>query len=111
VVNERTGTVVLGDTVRLSPVAIAHGGLTLEVREQPLVPQPTAFTSGRTTVVPSTQISMQDIKSPMYELSPGASLGEVVKALNTLGVSPRDLVTILQALKTSGALRAQLEVQ
>ena len=111
VVNERTGTVVLGDSVRLAPVAIAHGGLTLEVREQPLVSQPTAFTSGRTTVVPSTQISMQDIKSPMYALSPGASLGEVVKALNTLGVSPRDLVTILQALKTSGALRAQLEVQ
>lgn len=111
VVNERTGTVVLGDAVRLAPVAIAHGGLTLEVREQPLVSQPTAFTSGRTTVVPSTQIAMQDIKAPMYALSPGASLGEVVKALNTLGVSPRDLVTILQALKTSGALRAQLEVQ
>lgn len=111
VVNERTGTVVLGDSVRLAPVAIAHGGLTLEVREQPLVSQPTAFTSGRTTVVPSTQISMQDVKAPMYALSPGASLGEVVKALNTLGVTPRDLVTILQALKTSGALRAQLEVQ
>lgn len=111
VVNERTGTVVLGDSVRLAPVAIAHGGLTLEVREQPLVSQPNLFTSGRTTVVPSSQITARENKNPMYALSPGANLGEVVKALNTLGVSPRDLVTILQALKTSGALRAELEVQ
>ena len=111
VVNERTGTVVLGDSVRLAPVAIAHGGLTLEVREQPLVSQPNPFTSGRTTVVPSSQITARENKNPMYALSPGANLGEVVKALNTLGVSPRDLVTILQALKTSGALRAELEVQ
>lgn len=111
VVNERTGTVVLGDSVRLAPVAIAHGGLTLEVREQPLVAQPNPFTSGNTTVVASSQVSAKENKNPMYALSPGANLGEVVKALNTLGVSPRDLVTILQALKTSGALRAELEVQ
>lgn len=111
VVNERTGTVVLGDAVRLAPVAIAHGGLTLEVREQPLVAQANPFTSGNTTVVASSQVAAKENKNPMYALSPGANLGEVVKALNTLGVSPRDLVTILQALKTSGALRAELEVQ
>lgn len=111
VVNERTGTVVLGDQVRLAPVAIAHGGLTLEVREQPLVSQPNAFTNGTTTVVPSTQIVGREVKAPIVAMNPGASLGEVVRVLNTLSVSPRDLVTILQALKTSGALRAELEVQ
>lgn len=111
VINERTGTVVLGDTVRLAPVAIAHGGLTLEVREQPLVSQPGPFSSGTTQVVNSSQVFATEIKANMKALSPGANLGEVVKALNTLGVSPRDLLAILQALKTSGALRADLEIQ
>jgi flagellar P-ring protein precursor FlgI len=111
IINERTGTVVLGDQVRLAPVAIAHGGLTLEVREQPLVSQPGPFSSGTTQVVNSTQIAAEEGKASMTALSPGTSLGEVVKALNTLGVSPRDLLAILQALKSSGALRAELEIQ
>lgn len=111
VVNERTGTVVLGDSVRLAPVAIAHGGLTLEVREQQLVSQPGAFSNGETKVVDSSQVGASEGHAPMYALSPGANLGEVVKALNTLGVSPRDLVAILQALHSSGALRAELEIQ
>lgn len=111
IINERTGTVVLGDQVRLAPVAIAHGGLTLEVREQPLVSQPGPFSSGTTQVVNSTQIVAREEKAPLTAMNPGTSLGEVVKALNTLGVNPRDLLAILQALKTSGALRADLEIQ
>lgn len=112
IINERTGTVVLGDSVRLSPVAIAHGGLTLEVKEQPLVSQPAPFSqNGQTVVVPQTQVNAFESKAQMHALSPGANLGEVVKALNTLGVSPRDLVAILQALKSAGALRADLEIQ
>ena len=110
VISERTGTVVLGDSVRLAPVAIAHGGLTLEVREAPIVSQPLPFSQGKTTVVPRTTINTQENFMPIQALSPGANLGEVVKALNTLGVAPRDLVAILQALKASGALRADLEI-
>jgi flagellar P-ring protein precursor FlgI len=111
VVNERTGTVVLGNAVRLTAVAIAHGGLTLEVRETPQVSQPSAFARGRTVVTPQTQIGASETYKPLQELSAGASLGDVVKALNTLGVAPRDLVAILQALKSAGALRADLEIQ
>jgi flagellar P-ring protein FlgI len=110
VVNERTGTVVLGDGVRLTPVAIAHGGLTLQVNEMPVVSQPGAFSRGQTTVTPMTNVNAQENMMPMAALNPGPSLGEVVKALNTLGVTPRDLVAILQALKAAGALRAELEI-
>ncbi len=110
VINERTGTVVLGDAVRLTAVAIAHGGLTLEVREQPQVSQPNAFGRGRTVVTPLTQVSAAEAKPPLQSLPAGASLGDVVKALNTLGVAPRDLVAIMQALKSAGALRAELEI-
>lgn len=111
VINERTGTVVLGDRVKLAPVAIAHGGLTLEVKEQAQVSQPGAFSRGRTAVVQRTDISAKEGGAELRELAGGASLGDVVKALNALGVTPRDLVAILQALKASGALNAELEIQ
>jgi flagellar P-ring protein precursor FlgI len=111
IVNERTGTVVLGDGVRLAPVAIAHGGLTLEVRETPTVSQPAPFTKGKTTVVPRSGLSAAENPGELKALAAGASLGDVVKALNALGVTPRDLVAILQALKAAGALEAELEVQ
>ncbi len=110
VISERTGTVVLGDSVRLAPVAIAHGGLTLEVREAPIASQPLPFSLGQTQKLQRTTINTQENFMPIQALSPGANLGEVVKALNTLGVAPRDLVAILQALKASGALRADLEI-
>jgi flagellar P-ring protein precursor FlgI len=111
VISERTGTVVLGDSVRLAPVAIAHGGLTLEVRETPIVSQALPFAQGGSTkVVQRSVIDTKENFMPVTALSPGANLGEVVKALNTLGVAPRDLVAILQALKASGALRADLEI-
>jgi flagellar P-ring protein FlgI len=111
VINERTGTVVLGDGVRISPVAIAHGGLTVEVTETPQVSQPEAFSEGETVIVPNSKIKATESQAYLHEVAPGASLGDVIKALNALGVSPRDLVAILQSLKTSGALRAKLVIQ
>lgn len=111
VVNERTGTVVLGDGVRLMPVAIAHGGLSLEVREMPMASQPGPLATGRTVVVPTTNVTAREQGGPLREVTASASLKDVVGALNALGVSPRDLVAILQALKASGSLRAELEIQ
>jgi flagellar P-ring protein precursor FlgI len=111
VVNERTGTVVLGDGVRISPVAIAHGGLTLEVQEDLIPSQPSPFSEGgETVIVPQTRIEVEEEQGTLQKVAPGAALSDVVEALNALGVSPRDLVTILQTLKASGALRAELEV-
>jgi len=112
VVNERTGTVVLGEHVRIDPVAIAHGGLTLEVKEQVEVSQPQPFAKGgKTVAVPNSQVSATEKAGGLKEVRAGASLSDVVKALNALDVTPRDLVAILQALKAAGALHAELEIQ
>lgn len=108
IINERTGTVVLGDTVKLHSVAIAHGGLTLQVTETPMVSQPGAFSMGNTVTVPRTQITATDVKGTLHEMKASTTLGDVVQALNSLGVTPRDLVAIVQALKASGALRAEV---
>jgi flagellar P-ring protein precursor FlgI len=110
-VNERTGTVVIGENVRISPVAIAHGNLTIEIKTDLQVSQPASFgpKGSETVVVPQTQVTANEGQASLMEVS-GASLGEIVRALNSLGVSPRDLIAILQALRTSGALRAELEV-
>jgi flagellar P-ring protein FlgI len=112
VINERTGTVVLGEGVRLTPVAIAHGGLTLEIQESFVPSQPAPFNrGGKTVVVPKTGVNAKEAPGQLTEVGPSASLRDVIRALNALGVSPRDLVAILQALKASGALRAELEIQ
>ncbi|MBE0569713.1 MAG: flagellar basal body P-ring protein FlgI [Deltaproteobacteria bacterium] len=110
-VNERTGTVVIGENVRISPVAIAHGNLTIEITTDYKVSQPNSFApeSAETVVVPQQQVTASEPRAALLEVS-GASLGEIVRALNALGVSPRDLIAILQALRTSGALRAELEI-
>lgn len=111
VINERTGTVVIGEKVRISPVAVAHGSLTIEIRTDLWVSQPPPFApeSAKTVVVPQKDVSVQEQKASLVEVS-GATLGEIVRALNALGVAPRDLISILQALKASGALRADLEI-
>lgn len=111
VINERTGTVVIGDKVRISPVAIAHGSLTVDVKTTYNVSQPSEFgpVGSRTVVTPDKDVAAQEQKAYLHEVS-GATLGEIVKGLNALGVSPRDLMAILQALKVSGALRAELEI-
>lgn len=111
VINERTGTVVMGENVRISTVAIAHGNLSIQISERQNVSQPLPLSRGGQTVVsPETNLSVKESKNPIYLMPSGVSIGEVVRALNALGVSPRDLISIFQALKAAGALQAQLEI-
>jgi flagellar P-ring protein precursor FlgI len=111
VINERTGTVTIGENVRIAPVAIAHGNLTIEIKTVFGVSQPGPFapSQANTVVVPQTTVTAQEQKGSLIQVS-GATLGEIVRALNALGVTPRDLVSILQALKAAGALRANMEI-
>lgn len=111
VINEASGTVVMNADVRITPVAIAQGGLTITVTESPQVSQPAPFSNGQTTVVPRTNVQVNDGNGASLAMVDGASLQTLVSGLNTLGVSPRDLITILQAIKTAGALQADIEVQ
>ena len=113
VVNEAAGTVVMTADVKISPVAIAQGGLTISIAENPVASQPAPFSqNGETVVLPRTQISVDDGSgASLAMLDQGTSLNSLVNGLNSLGVSPRDLITILQALKSAGALQAQIEVQ
>ncbi|HMK61517.1 MAG TPA: flagellar basal body P-ring protein FlgI [Dissulfurispiraceae bacterium] len=109
IVNERTGTVVMGDNVRISPVALAHGGLTVEIKTEYQVSQPQSFApkKAETVVVPKEQVKAEEKKGYLMEVQ-GATIGELIKSLNALGVSPRDLVAILQAIKAAGSLKAEL---
>ena len=113
VIDERTGTVVLGENVRISEAAVAQGGLTVEVMEQQQVSQPNAFNGpgAQTQTVQQSNVSAQEGNAQLQRLAPSASLQDVVTALNALGVRPRDLAPIFQALHTAGALRARIEVQ
>ena len=111
VINERTGTVVMGADVRLSTIAIAHGNLSIQIRESSNVSQPTAFSrGGQTVVTPESDISVSEGRAPIFVVKSGVSIGEVVRALNALGVTPRDLIAIFQAIKAAGALQAELEI-
>jgi flagellar P-ring protein precursor FlgI len=109
IINERTGTVVIGENVRISPIALAHGGLTIEIKTEFQVsqPQPFAPKKAETVVVPKEQVKAEEKKGYLMEVQ-GATIGELIKALNALGVSPRDLVAILQAIKAAGSLKAEL---
>jgi flagellar P-ring protein precursor FlgI len=111
VVNERTGTIVAGGDVRLMPVAIAQGGITISVRESKAVSQPGAFADGRTAVVDQTEIEPIEQKSGLTYIDGAATLADVAQALSTFGVSPRELASVLQALRGAGALRAEVIVQ
>jgi flagellar P-ring protein precursor FlgI len=112
VINERTGTIVAGGDVKLLPVAIAQGGITISVRETPQVSQPGAFAEGDTRVVPESEVETEEQAPPsMTYVDGAASLADVAQALSTFGVTPRELASILQALKASGALRAEVIVQ
>ncbi|HEY3396384.1 MAG TPA: flagellar basal body P-ring protein FlgI [Armatimonadota bacterium] len=108
VVNERTGTVVMGENVRILPVAVAHGGLTVRVRERVAVSQPPPLSGGSTVVVPEKKLSVEEAGGALWEVPPQGTLGDLVRALNALGVKPRDLIAIIQALKQAGALQAEL---
>lgn len=110
VLNERTGTVVMGENVRISTVAVAHGNLTIQVTTQFQVSQPNFFSRGETKTVPQTSILADTGEEGTLGIVEGVSIGELVKALNELGVTPRDLIAILQAIKASGALQADIEI-
>lgn len=111
VINERTGTVVLGRDVRIAPVAVAHGNLTVEISTQVGVSQPGAFSSGTTVVAEQSDVEIGEEAGAMKMIPDGGSLEDVVAALNALGATPRDLISILQAIKAAGALDAELEVR
>ena len=110
VVDERTGTVVMGEAVRISKVAITSGALSISIAESQQVSQPLPFTEGQTVVTPQTEVQVGEQKAKLKLVDGGVSIGEVVKALNALGATPRDLITILQAIKAAGALQADLEI-
>jgi flagellar P-ring protein precursor FlgI len=110
VINERTGTVVMGENVKISTLAIAHGNLSIIIRESSNVSQPLPFSEGETIVTPNTEIAVEEGQNRLMMLESGVSIRDLVKALNALGVSPRDLVAIFQAIKAAGALQAELEI-
>jgi len=111
VLNERTGTVIMGTAVRVAPVAIAHGSLSVTVKTDFGVSQPAPFSNGTTTVVPDSTIQVEEgAKKNLIVLKPAVSLGELVSGLNALGVTPQDLIAILEAIKAAGALEADLEL-
>ena len=109
IVNSRTGTVVISQNVRVSPAAVSHGNLTVTINSDPIISQPPPFSSrGRTVVVPNADIAVTEEKRPMFLFKPGVALEDIVRAINQVGASPSDLVAILEALKSAGALRAEL---
>ncbi len=112
VIDENTGVIVIGDDVRISTVAIAQGNLTIKVTETPQVSQPAPFSeTGETVVVPRTEIEVdEDAERRLAVVSSGVSLQELVNGLNALGIGPRDMISILQAIKAAGAMQADLEV-
>jgi flagellar P-ring protein precursor FlgI len=110
IVNSRTGTVVINGKVRVQPTAVSHGSLTVTITEDPQVSQPNAFSTGQTVVTPQSNVKVEEEKNHMFVFNPGVSLDEVVKAVNNVGAAPSDLVAILEALKSSGSLHAELIV-
>ena len=129
ILNEKTGTVIMGDKVRISTVAIAHGNLSIEIKEQKKVSQPLPFApqatigsmpqevggavmgqGGQTVVTPDSKVAAAEEKNQLMLVPKGITIQEVVKALNAIGVSPRDLITILQSIKAAGALQADLRI-
>ena len=110
IVNARTGTVVINGMVRITTAAVSHGKLTVTVKEAPRIVQPAPFSRGETAVEPSSAITAEEERNPMFLFKGGASLADIVKAVNAVGAAPSDLVEILEALKRAGAMRAELEV-
>jgi len=110
VVNEKTGTIVMGSDVRLSTVAVSHANLSLVISEDAQVSQPNPLAEGDTVVVPETNIEVVEEKGNLTVLEMGVSIGDVAAALNAIGASPRDLIAIFQAIKAAGALHAELVV-
>jgi flagellar P-ring protein FlgI len=112
IINERTGTIIMGSQLRISTVAIAHGNLTIQVKEERQVSQPPPFAppGAATVVVPRSSVSVKEEKRQLMVVQEGVSIGDIVQGLNALGVTPRDLISILQAIRAAGALMAELEI-
>lgn len=110
IINSRTGTIVIGQNVRVQPAAVTHGSLTVTITEDPIVSQPEAFSQGQTAVVPRSRVNAEQELKPMFKFGPGTTLDEIVRAVNQVGAAPSDLMAILEALKQAGALQADLIV-
>jgi len=112
VIDQRSGTIVMGEDVRISRVAVSQGNLTLRVQEDPVVVQPNPFADGQTVIVPRTRAELQDEEGTgLAEVPGGTSLSEVIAGLNALGVSPRNMIDILKSIKAAGALHAEFVVR
>lgn len=110
IINSRTGTIVMGQHVRIEPVAVTHGSLTVTIDENFDVEQPNPLAGGETVVVPRTNINAEQENNRMFKFGPGVSLDQIVNAVNEVGAAPGDLMAILEALKQAGALKAELVV-
>src|SRR5262245_58001507 len=110
VIDERSGIIVMGRDVRVSTIAVAQGNLTVTISETPVVSQPLPFSRGETRVAPRTRIGVQEEGKKLAVVKEGVSLQQLVDGLNTLGIGPRDLISILQAIKAAGAIQADIEV-
>ncbi len=111
IINARTGSIVMNQVVMIEACAVAHGNLTVVVNSEPVISQPTPFsTQGQTVVLERAQVEIRADKSGLTMVKPSVSLGDVVKSLNAIGATPQDLLAILQAMKAAGALRAELEI-
>ncbi len=110
IINERTGTIVMGKEVRVSPVAIMHGNLTVEIQTVETVSQPAPLSQGTTTVVPEVKVNAKEEKARSLVLNRGATVEELVHALGAIGSTPRDVIAILQSLHAAGALEADIDV-
>jgi len=108
VINERTGTIVMGENVQIGTVAVAHGNLSIVIRENPKVSQPNPFAQGMTAVTPNTTVQAKEEKARLLLINRAPTIRDLVQGLNRIGVTPRDLISILQAIKEAGALHAEL---
>ncbi len=108
IVNSRTGTIIVGKHVRLKAAAVTHGGMTVAIKENLSVSQPEPFSNGETTVVPDSDIEVNEASGKMFKFEPGSTLDDLVRAVNEVGAAPSDLMAILQALKQAGAIEGQL---
>jgi flagellar P-ring protein precursor FlgI len=110
VIDESSGIVVMGENVKVSTVAIAQGNLTISIQEDPFVSQPAPFSRGETVVAPSSGVDVEEDEGGLVIVPGGVPLRQLVNGLNALGVTPRDMISILQALKAAGAIQAEIEV-
>lgn len=110
VMNEKTGTIIFGQNVKIAPVTIVHGSLSVEIGTQFAISQPGPFSKGETAIVPNQSVTAGEQPSKQVSIKPGASIEEVVRALTAIGATPRDILAIIQAIKEAGALDAELEI-